>query len=227
MTNVFVDQYLPMSVQGLPCNVGPRFSTRIVMSKSGDEARNRNWAEPLRKFMLPEAAADPARIDDVLTFWQIVGGPYAVWPFRDPTEFASCPLDYLNAIPAYTGSDQSLGVGDGFTSAFQLSRARTLGPYTFNRTIVLPVLDTIEILMGGVAPGAVSSGMGGPYTYTITRPGGIVTFDHPVHASLAMTWGGLFDTLVRFEADDTLDLIVHSEETGGASPLTMVEERNC
>lgn len=228
MTNAFVDEYLSENVQGLPCQVQPRFSTRIVLAKSGDETRNRNWQAPLRKFMLPEAICDQNDLEDALDFWLIVGGPAANWPFRDPTEFASCRLTGAGVVPAYAASDQVLGTGDGLTSTFQLVKVRQIGSATFSRTILLPVVSTIGIFFEGHTPAATPPALGGPYTITsVSRPGGKVSISPAPKLGVTMTWGGLFDTLVRFEADDTFDAVMHAFMTSGASPLNFVESRSC
>ncbi len=230
MTASFIDEYLPDEIQGVPCQSQPRFSTRIVLAKDGDETRNRNWQSPLRKFMLPEAICDMEGLEAGLSHFEVMGGPFSSFPFRDPIEFASCALEQPNVIPAYTGLDQVLGTGDGSTYQFQLARVRQVGSATYTRTIKLPILDTIEILINGLLPADVPSGSPdyGPYAVaSISRPGGLVTFTTPPHAGLALTWGGLFDTLVRWEADDTFDGVVHSLQTTGVSPISLVELRNC
>ncbi len=224
----FLDIYMPDSIQGMPCQVGPRFSTRIVLSKSGDEARNRNWQHPLRKYMLPEAVTDFDAFEDAQDFWLIMGGPFQSFPFRDPFEFASVPLEAPNTEPVTSGLDQPLGDGDGFTRTFQLIKRRTLVGVNYDRPIYLPILDTVDILIDGLAPGSVSGGHGGPYVVnSVSRPGGIVTITPAPTVGRVLTWGGLFDTEVRWEADDSFDAIVHSMATVGASPLNLVEVRRC
>ena len=145
------------------------------------------------------------------------------------------PLDEPNVEPPISGSDQPLGVGDGFTYTFQIIKRRTLAGQNYDRPIFLPLTDTFEMLMsspfwGGLpptAPGSVGSTWGGPYTFTVDRLGGIVTVNPIPQAGLVMTCGYLFDTEVRWEADDSFDQIVHSLETSGASPITLVEVRRC
>jgi uncharacterized protein (TIGR02217 family) len=232
VTNTFIDEYLPAEAQGLPCMSAPRFSTRITLAKSGDEARNQNWYSPLRRFSLPEAVGDQDTFEQVLTFWLNTGGPFATWPFRDPFEFASCALSEANVEPDYTAGDQLLGVGNGTTTQWQLTKVRPLGGassgYSYTRTISLPILSTIEIEIDGYAPADCPEEQGGPYTVvSITRPGGLVTITPPIKAGVAATWGGLFDTEVRFEGDDSFDQVMHSFSTTGSAPLNFVEVRRC
>jgi uncharacterized protein (TIGR02217 family) len=225
MASSYLDIYLPDDVLGLPCQVGPRFSTRITLAKSGDESRNQNWANPLRRVQLPEAICDQTAFEGALDHWLIMGGPYSTFPFRDPFDFASVALEEANEPPVTTGLDQPLGTGDGLTRTFQMIKRRTLGGVNYDRPIYLPVLDTIDILIDGVAPSAAS---GGPYTLSgPTRPGGVCTFTPAPTAGRVLTWGGLFDIEVRWEADDTFDANMHSMDTSGAMPINLVEVRRC
>jgi uncharacterized protein (TIGR02217 family) len=228
MADSFRDVYLPEDIKGMPCRSMPRFSTKIDLMKSGDEARNRNWNNPLRKFQLPEAVADQTTLNAALKHWMVVAGPFYTFPFRDPFDFASCDLDEPNTEPGWTGLDQALGTGDGLTYQFQLTKAYEIGGFTQTRKIFLPILDDIEILMNGVAPGSIAGGLGGPYSITsISRPGGIVTISPVPHAGIALTWGGLWDTEVRWEGDDAFDQIAHSMDTNGAAEIDLVEVRRC
>lgn len=228
MAESFRDVYLPDDLLGMPCRSLPRFSTKIDLMKSGDEARNRNWNNPLRKFQLPEAVTDQDTLNQALAHWMVMAGPFHSFPFRDPFDFASCDLDSPNTVPAYTGSDQALFTGDGLTYQFQLTKTYSLGGFTQSRNIYLPVLDEIEILINGVAPGSVSGALGGPYSVvSISRPGGLVTISPTPHAGLVGTWGGLWDTEVRWEGDDAFDQIAHSMDTDGAAEIDLVEVRRC
>lgn len=231
MSDPFIDLYLPDDVQGIPCNSTPRFSTRITLAKSGDEARNQNWRHPLRKFSLPEAICNWCAFEQVQTFWLIMGGPLSTWPFTDPFDFGSVAVASPGELPDISGSDQALGAGDGSTTDFQLVKTRTQGAYSYARPIYLPQVDTVAVLMqppGGVAVAPNHPSLdahGGPYTFAVSRPGGVVTFDPAPADALVLTCGFLFDTEVRWEADDSFDGVVHSMETSGASPLTFVEVR--
>jgi len=224
MADAFIDEYLPAAIQGMPCRSSPRFSTRIVLSKSGDEGRNQSWKSPLRRFVLPEAVGDQEALEAALDFWLIMGGPFHTWPFRDPFDFASVALEEPNVPPSTSGLDQALGAADGTTWQYQLVKRRQVGAQTYDRPIYLPVLSTIHVLMDGVAPAAAS---GGPYTVSISRPGGVVSFSPVPQAGLTLTWGGLYDTEVRWEADTSFDAIIHSLDTIGAAEIDLVEVRRC
>lgn len=233
----FLDVYLDDMIPGFPCNSSPRFSTTIQGAGSGAENRNRNWQHPLRRFQLPEAIREQVTFEAISDHWLVTGGPELTFPFRDPLDFASTALDFPNVPPTISPEDQYLGTSDGFTSAFQLQKTyvRPLnggGEVSYTRPIYLPVVASVELLIGPYLgswypPGSVPGGAGGPYTYSINRPGGIITFDHPLNAGLEVTAGFLFDTQVRFEADDSFDGIVQSYLVSGFANLVFVETRPC
>lgn len=220
----FIDVYLPSTIPGYPCVRGPRTSTTITELASGDEGRNRNWAHPKRKFQLPAADArkDFDRILDLEDHFLILDGPANSFPLRDPHDYASVRLAYPNepaasVLARLTAEDQPLGTGDGVTRAFPLGKAYTRGGQTYLRSIGLPVIANLLIADNGTPTSA----------YTVTRPGGVVTFTVAPTAGHTLTWGGLFDTPVRFESDDALMTVVKSYQVSGFAQVTFVETRLC
>ncbi len=227
MTRRFIDLYLDSQIPGWPCRSSPRFSTTVTQVASGDESANRNWNNPLHTFTLPEAIREHAQFEAIHDHWMIAAGREATWPFRDPLDFASCALDLPNVAPDFDGLDQVLGVGDNTTRTFQLQKTYSRGGYDYTRPIYLPILDSLVVLVDGILPSAVGVIDGGPYTYTVSRPGGEVTFTPALDAGLVATWGGLFDVIVRFQRDDSFDGIVQNYQVSGFSDLAFDEVRSC
>ncbi len=219
----FVDQYLPTCVAGYPCYSMPRWSTSLVNVDSGAEDANQRWENPLHKFVLPEAVRDMDLFNAVRNHWLAMRGPFHTWPWRDPLDFASVALTKPNVVPSVSDTDQELGVGDNYEDSFQLYRTYTSGDQTYRRKITLPVLDTILI---GATPDSDTPTWTLP-PYTISRPGGVVQFAEPIPEGVVLSWGGLFDVPVRFEADDSFDGIVKSLGVAGYSDLTFIEVRGC
>lgn len=218
----FLDVYMPDQIAGYGCVSAPRFKTTIQVNASGGEHRNQEWEHPLHRYVLPEAIArDSDVINDLRKHWFITKGPYYSFPWSDPLDKAS--IDHVpNALDdeiTVSRTDQALGTGDGFTDTFQLVKRYSRGGQNYDRTIHLPVLDTILIANNGV--------LVNPADYTVSRPGGEVQFDTPPTAGHVLTWGGLFDVEVRFEADDVMEQIVRTWQTGGASDITLSEVRPC
>jgi uncharacterized protein (TIGR02217 family) len=116
-------------------------------------------------------------------------------------------------------TDQALGTGDGIAEMFQLRKTYTRGAFSYTRDIHLPVLSSLLIASDGV--------LVSPTSYTVSRPGGIVTFNDPPSNGAVLTAGFLFDCEVRFESDDQLESIVRTYQVGGFADITLIEVRPC
>lgn len=220
----FIDEYMPDEVPGYGAISAPRFKTMIQVSAGGNERRNQEWEHPLHQFILPEAVArDTAVINGLKKHWLIMRGPFHSFPWADPMDMAS--IDHVPNLPSneiealISETDQFIGNTDGFTDTFQLVKTYSVGGETYNRTIHLPVVDTVLVAVDGVLI---------PDTdYTVSRPGGEITFDVPPVAGDQVTAGFLFDVEVRFESDDAFEGIVRTWQAGGFSDITLIEVRPC
>jgi uncharacterized protein (TIGR02217 family) len=221
----FLDIYLPAKVPGYPCVSSPRFKTTIQVSAGGGENSNQEWEHPLHKFVLPEAAGrNWSVIEAIGKHWKIMRGPHHTFPWRDPLDKASIDLKIADEPDAQltariSETDQVIGTGDGFTDAFQLVKTYTVDAESYQRQITLPVLSSIKVSNNGVL---VSSS-----AYTVSRPGGVVTFNTPPLAGHAIKAGYLFDVPVRFESDDAFEGILRTYAIGGFADITLIEVRPC
>lgn len=217
-----IDEYMPEEVPGYPCISAPRFNTNIISSAGGGEQRNQNWEHPLHSFILPEAVArDSSVIIGLKKHWLIMKGPFHSFPWADPLDKAS--IDHVPNLPdneiAISETDQFIGFGDGFTDSFQLIRTYSVSAETYDRTIHLPVLDSVVVAIDGTLV---------PDTdYTVSRPGGVITFDTPPGEDVSITAGFLFDCEVRFESDDAFEGILRTWQAAGFADLTLIEVRPC
>lgn len=228
----FVDIPLPFGVKGYPTSAAPRFSTSIIASSSGAEQVNQNWRHPLHRFTLAEAVREWEIVENLRDHWYAMNGPAYHFPFRDPLDFATVNLPAPNFEPVTSGLDQGFGTTDGLTREFQLvktyTRSHGATSKSYERTITLPDLDSVVILMNGLEPGTAHPTLpGGPYTLSVSRPGGVVEFTTAPTAGIALTWGGLFDVPVRFEGDDAFEGIVRTFRAGGFADVTLIEKRPC
>lgn len=223
----FIDQYLPEEIAGYGWVSAPRFKTTIQVNAGGNERRNQEWEHPLHRFVNPEIISRPDQqsLIDLKKHWLITAGPFNSFPLRDPHDMAS--VDHLPNLPddelisSLSMTDQHLGFTDGFTDSFQLVKSYSVGGNIYNRTIHLPVLSTVLVAVGGVLIDEAD--------YTVSRPGGVITFDVPPLAGppKAVTAGFLFDVEARFESDDQLEQIVRTWQAAGAADLTLIEVRPC
>lgn len=225
----FLDIYMPEEVPGYPCISAPRTKTSINLNSSGKERRNQEWEHPLHTFILPEAIARDGNVmNDLKAHWLITKGPFYSWPWRDPLDKAT--IDCIPNEPdedladRIAETDQPLGTGTGFTDSFQLIKTYTRGGETYDRIIHLPVLD----LEGSSTVIVADNGVVVPDTdYTVSRPGGVITFDTPPLNGHAITAGFLYDNEVRFESDDSFEGILRTWQKAGFADLTLVEVRPC
>jgi len=223
MAERFIDAYLPDTVPGWPCVSSPRFSTGLVVVDSGDEQADRRWQHPLYSFTLPDAVRDQNIYEAVRDHWLVMGGPFRTWPFKDPLDFASVPLAESNVTPTISATDQILGTGDGFIIDFQLIKTYTVGANTYDRIIYLPRAGTTIVTVNGVDPTTFSPSM----TWSVSRPGGLISFAYPPIASHVVRAGFLFDNEVRFESDDAFDGIAHEVGLGGFANIPLTGVRRC
>lgn len=224
MYGAFQDIYLDDLIIGFPCYSSPRFSTNVAAAFNGDEVRNRNWSHPLRRFKLPEAVRYHAQYEALQDHWLVMGGPESSWPFTDPLDFASVPLELPNVVPETSPTDQIIGVGNGSQRVFQLTKTYERQGATYTRPIFLPHVASVMVALDGGDP---ATAPGGPYTWEVSRPGGEITFDVAPRTGLTVSAGFLFDVAVRFERDDSFDGIVQSYQVSGFADLDLLELRPC
>lgn len=221
----FVDKYLSSRIQGWPVEVTPMFSTQMVEVDSGAEHANQRWLDPRRDINIPQGVRDFATFNALQKHFLQMGGPARTWPWRDPTDFASRDLTTINTVPTTDGTDQLIGVGDGFNKVFQLCKTYDIGspaePYT--RTIYLPVLSSVEVSIDGVDSADTSP----PSPWSVSRYGGVVTFVTAPANGAVIRAGFLFDIIVRFEADDTMKAIMQTYGVSGFADVPLREVRYC
>lgn len=223
----FKDVYLSNCVPGYPAASSPYWSTAITRVDSGAEKVRQRWEHPLHRYHLPEAVREHAVYEAVHDHWLIMRGPAYSFPWRDPLDCASVALNVPvtddSLLPTITGSDQVIGTGDGVTKNFQLTKTYTRGVETYTRPIYHPVVSTVLTTLNGFDPLSFSP----QYTWSVDRLTGVVTFDIAPAPGMIVRSGFIFDTEVRFEADDSFDGIVRTYSLSGFADLTFLEVRPC
>jgi len=189
---------------------GPERRTQIVELASGDEERNASWANSRRRY---DVAYGIRRADDLATvvaFFEARNGRLHGFRFKDWGDHKSC-------LPSGTASptDQSIGTGDGATTAFQLVKRYASGSHTWRRTITKPVADTVRVALDGVEQ---------PSGWSVDTTTGVVTFDGALAEGVAITAGFEFDVPVRFDTD-ALDVTLDLERLGSITSIPLLELR--
>jgi hypothetical protein len=116
-------------------------------------------------------------LQDLLTFYNTVGGMRDLWLFNDPDD--------------NTATAQAFGTGDGVTTLFQLARTMVGLTFSFSEPVYFATVTTI--FDNGVAVN--------PANYTVSTTGGVLFTVAPV-AAHALTWTGTYKWGCRFEMDE-------------------------
>jgi uncharacterized protein (TIGR02217 family) len=167
---------------------GPERRTDIVATASGGEERNARWADSRRSY---NAGFGVKSLDDlhaVVAFFEERRGRLHGFRWRDHADYKSAP-----PLQPITALDQTIGVGDGTTLAFQLVKRYGSGLRDWVRTITKPVPGTVTVAVSGV-PSA---------SWSADHLTGIITFTagSAPPAGAAVTAGFEFDVPVRFDTD--------------------------
>lgn len=180
--------------------------TEIVSLASGYERRNSAWALGRRRYLIGAGVRSLTDAADLLNFFEAREGRLFGFRFKDFADFKS---GALNATPAPT--DQIIGAGDGVKRAFALCKA--YGAVV--RPITKPVAGSVRISVNGVER------MSG---FSVDTTTGVVTFSAAPAAGAMIRAGFLFDTPVRFDADQ-IDLTLESFDAGRVGAVSLIEIR--
>lgn len=166
---------------------GPTRQTQIVILGSGAEARNARWANSRREYDVGYGLRSMNDIHALIKFWEARNGQLIGFRFKDWSDYKSCGPD---DTPDF--QDQLLGIGDGVTTSFQLTKLYDNSPSSWTRDIKKPVAGTV--LIGDNGSQLI---VGWSVDYTT----GVVTFGSPPTSGHVLTSGFEFDTPVRFNSD--------------------------
>lgn len=203
----FHEILFPLDI-ALGCRGGPERRTDVVMMGSGRERRNARWAHSRRKWQAGYGVKAFADLTRILTFFEERRGRLYGFRWRDR-------LDCSSAAPGapITPRDQSLGVGDGVRTTFQLVKTYGGAHAPYRRPISKPVAASVRIAVDAVettASAQVDVTTGGVTLAAAPAPGAVVAA------------GFLFDTPVRFDTDH-LDIDLARFGAGEIPDIPIIE----
>jgi uncharacterized protein (TIGR02217 family) len=193
---------------------GPQRRTDVVTLGSGAEERNARWAHSRRRYDAGYGVKTYESLSLVVAFFEERRGRLYGFRWRDR-------LDNSSAAPdaAVSATDQTIGVGDGATASFALSKTYGSDYSPYQRPIAKPVAGSVRIAVAGseVAAGT---------AFTLDETTGIVTFlfGHVPASGAAVTAGFLFDVPVRFDTD-YLEVDLSAFAAGAIPKIPLVEIR--
>jgi uncharacterized protein (TIGR02217 family) len=201
----FDDVLFPIEI-GAEASVAPGFSTNVVTSASGFEARNANWSQARLRFDAGPGVRGDGELETLLAFFRARRGPAVAFRFRDPYDHSS---NGMTGTPAAT--DQAIGSGDGVTDRFELVKSYGGGE---QRRITRPVPGSVRVAVNGTE---ITTGC-------TLEDKGVIQFNQAPATDATITAGFQFDTPVRF-ADDRLEINRATFLAGEAPSVPLIEVR--
>ena len=192
--DAFDDVLFPLEL-GREAEVAPGFSTAILTSSGGREARNAAWAEARTAYDVGPGLRSEADIGVLLAFFRARMGAARGFRLRDPFDFEAV--------------GEVVGVGDGVARRFALVKSYGAA----ERRITRPVAGSVSVAVGGVATAAFS-----------LEARGWVVLDVAPAVGAVVTAGFAFDVPVRF-AEDRLSVARATFLAGVAASVPLVEVR--
>lgn len=188
---------------------GPARMTDIVSLANGREARNQRWRHSRRRYDAGSGIRSAADLYAVIEFFEARSGALHGFRFRDPIDYASCRPGW---VP--TPLDQALGVGDGVTRSFSLTKLYGDQAGRWQRPIAKPVAGSVVLAVNGAATR--------PGDATTDHATGLVTFAAAPAAGAVLTAGFQFDVPVRF-ATDRLEVSLEAFAAGRFPAIPLME----
>ncbi len=208
----FHDVRFPLEL-GFGAAGGPAFSTQVVVTGSGGEQRNAEWADARLEYDAGLGIRSEDDLKRLIGFFRARRGQAHGFRFLDP-------LDNSSAADGGepTALDQRLGLGDGGTTRFALVKnygdAALPDEAPQTRRITRPWPASVVVAVAGVVL---------PNGWTLA-PGGYVDFDDAPAAGAVVAAGFRFDVPVRF-ATDRIEVSIAGWRAGELPSVPLIEIR--
>lgn len=191
---------------------GPERRTDVVTLANGFEERNTPWAHSRRRY---DAGLGMRSLDDVetlISFFEARRGQMYGFRWKDWSDFKSG-----RALADVHFRDQEIGIGDGVTREFALTKTYRSGSFFYAR----PVLKPVE---GSVRLGVEQDELFEAVDFEVDLATGKVTLAEAPSAGQEVTAGFEFDVPVRFDTD-RIQTSVASFQAGDVPNVPVVEVR--
>ena len=191
---------------------GPERLTEIVTLANGYEERNTPWEHSRRRYDAGLGLRSLDDVDALLAFFEARRGQLHGFRWKDWSDYKSCP-----PAATVTPLDQRIGVGDGVTLVFALSRLYRSGDQSYSRPITKPVAGTVYVAVAN------DPKVEGP-EFSVDVTTGLITFAVAPDIGVIVTAGFEFDVPARFGAD-RIQTSVASFGAGDVPDVPIVEVR--
>lgn len=180
---------------------GANFNTTVLILSSGHEQRNVNWSDVKSEFDVGFGIKDISQMDEIIAFFYARQGRARGFRYKDWAD--------------YKITNQSIGIGDGVTTIFQIYKRYTSGLINYDRTITKIVSGSVAFTVDGNVPDS----------NTVDLNLGTITFNTAPSIGEDIFITSLeFDVPVRFDTDK-IDISQDFFQTQTWSSIPLVEVR--
>lgn len=172
----FVETQFPTDIS-YGSSGGPEYATDVVASNSGFEQRNVNWAQARARYNVAHGVKNKAQLDTLIAFFRARKGRAYGFRFKDWTDFQAT---------------ETLGIGNGVQTDFQLIKTYTNGGVSDIRTIKKPVSGSVQVYRNAVLQ---TTGV------SVNMTTGVVSFAAAPAIGQVISASFQFDVPVRFDTD--------------------------
>lgn len=180
---------------------GPAYSTTVITTSAGLERRNINWAAARGRWDVGSGLKRRDNVAELIAFFRARRGRAYGFRFKDWTD--------------YSAETELIGLGDGATKQFQLTKTYDSGGVSETREITKPVADSLTLALDGLATGS---------GWSLDPTTGVVTLSTAPAVGVAISASFSFDVPVRFDTDH-MDLSLQTYDRGVWPQIPIVEIR--
>ena len=196
----FVETQFPTDIS-YGSSGGPQYATDIIISQSGHEQRNINWAEARARYNVAHGVKTKAQLDTLIAFFRARKGRAYGFRFKDWTD--------------YKVTDQFIATADGTSYNYPLIKTYESHDVTETRRITKPVEGSVRVYVNDVE---MESGV------SVNHATGIITFVVPPSAGAQIHADFEFDVPVRFDTD-RLSATMEAYGVHSWQDITLIEVR--
>jgi uncharacterized protein (TIGR02217 family) len=189
---------------------GPERRTEIVTLSTGHEERNSRWADSRRRYNAGYGIRSLDDIHAVIAFFEERRGRLYGFRWRDFLDWKSCAPS-----GAPSPLDQTIGLGDGETVEFRLTKTYGAAHAPYRREIRKPVTGSARLAVDGIE---IADG------WNCDASEGLITFMEPPAEGAVITAGFEFDVPVRFDTDK-LEINLSAFQAGEIPAIPLAEIR--
>lgn len=206
----FHDTRLPTAYQ-YSSQFGTGFQTVLQQTASGHEVRIARQSQGRHRFRISKQLQGNTEIAALKDFGIRMRGSLDSFRLKDTSDFTTATDGQASVLATNT----SIGTGDGTEKKYQMVKWYNFGlTGAYARTITLPVSGTVLVNVNGVA-----QVLG--VNFTVTSPGGVLTFTVAPPVGHVITAGFEFDVPARFEKNMDMWTAIRADATNVWSMPTL------